>query len=110
MSLLKPALAAALLAAPLAVAPAFAQDHQHDGQTAPAPQTPQPNAPCPMMKGMMGGQPGGTMPMPKDGGAAPAPGASSMPMAPDKMANMPCLAKPATAPEPPHDHDHPSGQ
>jgi len=112
MSLLKPALAAALFAAPLAVAPAFAQDHQHDGQPATAPQPPQPNASCPMMKGMMNGQPGGAMPMPKDGSAAPAPGASAMPMpmAPGKMADMPCMAKPAAAPEPPHDHNHPSGQ
>ncbi len=108
VSFLRPALAAALFAA----APAFAQDHQHEGQAAPAPQTPQPNASCPMMKGMMNGQPGGTMPMPQDkrDGTAPAPGAGGMPMAPGKMADMPCMKKPTTAPEPPHDHNHPAGQ
>ena len=105
---------ATLIVAPVPFAPAFAQDHQHDGQSAPAPQAPLAAMPdachCPMMQGMMSSQHDSAKPVAQGEQA----GASDKPTESGAMADMPCMhgkaAPPAAAPvpqqQPPHDHDH----
>lgn len=90
MFLIKPALVAALIAAPALLAPVATQDHDRGSHAAPAPQTPPaPPQPitCPMMQGMTGHRGDGkAMPQREHGKPAP----DALPIT-GGMEDMPCM-------------------